>query len=136
MRRIDCNGNWSVEKEGTGENRAVHLPHDGMIYEKRDKDAAPAGACAYFHEGKYIYRKKIMVPAEWTDRAVILECEGVYQNASVLVNGEELNRWPYVYTNFYTDMTGRLRPVYEKEVLVISYNSNAPNVRCYSVSVI
>ena len=36
MRRIDCNGNWSVEKEGTGENRAVHLPHDGMIYEKRD----------------------------------------------------------------------------------------------------
>ena len=92
MRRIDCNGNWSVEKEGTGENRAVHLPHDGMIYEKRDKDAAPAGACAYFHEGKYIYRKKIMVPAEWTGRAVILECEGVYQNASVLVNGEEIGR--------------------------------------------
>ena len=53
MRRIDCNGNWSVEKEGTGENRAVHLPHDGMIYEKRDKDAAPAGAafCIADEEG-------------------------------------------------------------------------------------
>ena len=134
MRRIDCNGNWSVEKEGTGENRAVHLPHDGMIYEKRDKDAAPAGACAYFHEGKYIYRKKIMVPAEWTGRAVILECEGVYQNASVLVNGEELNRWPYGYTNFYTDLTGHLRPGEENEIVIIADNSKAPNSRWYSGS--
>ena len=46
MRRIDCNGNWSVEKEGTGENRAVHLPHDEMIYERQGR--GPCGGLRLF----------------------------------------------------------------------------------------
>ena len=65
----------------------VTLPHDAMLYEKRSKDAATAGACGYFPGGAYVYVKRFLVPETWRTQSAVLEFEAVYQNAQVFVNG-------------------------------------------------
>ena len=67
--------------------KPVTLPHDAMLYEKRSKNAATAGACGYFPGGAYVYIKRFPVPEEWREQSAVLEFEAVYQNAQVFVNG-------------------------------------------------
>ena len=57
MKRLDMNLNWTVERDGTGVRHPISLPHDCMIYEKREKDSPAGAACGYFLPGKYLYRK-------------------------------------------------------------------------------
>ena len=104
MQKMDFNRGWSVQREGEDVVKTVCLPHDAMIYESRSKDAATAGASGYFREGKYIYRKMLQVPRDWEEKTVLLECEGVYQNAEVQVNGARAAVRPYGYTNFFVDL--------------------------------
>ena len=52
MKKKDFNRGWlfgAVGKEPS--MQPVTLPHDAMLYEKRSKDAATAGACGYFPGG-------------------------------------------------------------------------------------
>ena len=51
----------------------VTLPHDAMLYEKRSKDAATAGACGYFPGGAYVYVKRFLVPETWRTQSAVLE---------------------------------------------------------------
>ncbi|MBR6321454.1 MAG: DUF4982 domain-containing protein, partial [Lachnospiraceae bacterium] len=132
MRKIDFNMNWTVEKDGTGIRHHVDLPHDSMIYEKREKDSPAGGAGGFFVSGKYLYRKSFEAPAEWKDCSVLLECEAVYKNATVLLNGTELNLHAYGYTNFYTDLSAALDFEGENELTIIADNSKLPNSRWYS----
>ena len=134
MKKLNFNLDWTVEKDGTGMRHAVTLPHDCMIYEKREKDSPVGGAGGFFLPGKYIYRKVFTAPDQWRDQQVILECEAVYRNASVLLNGQELNFHAYGYTNFYTDLSGALQFDGDNELTIIADNSKAPNSRWYSGS--
>lgn len=134
MKKYDFNREWTVQKDGDEEISAVNLPHDAMLYEKRDKNAPTAGACAYFYGGKYSYTKHLDVPEEWAGKKILMECEGVYQNASVWVNGVEVMQWPYGYTNFYVDLSENLGYGQENEVMIIADNSQTPNSRWYSGS--
>lgn len=134
MRKVDFNRGWLVKKAGESQGIQVNLPDDAMIYEERSKDAAPAGACGYFHEGKYIYSKKFTAPKDWWDDTIIVEFEAVYKNASVLLNGEKIYERPYGYTNFFVNLTGKIRFGQENELTVIADNSKAPNSRWYSGS--
>ena len=133
MKRIDFNQNWMVSGEN-GQTRNVDLPDDAMLYEKRDKNSPVGGSGGYFMPGKYTYSKIWNVPAEYEGKSVILECEGVYQNSHVLLNGEELCYRPYGYTNYFVDLTGRLVCGQENEITIIADNSQAPNSRWYSGS--
>lgn len=134
MKKIDFNGGWTVQRDGDNEEKQVNLPHDSMLFEERSREAATAGASAYFYGGRYIYRKKWDVPAEWKNGTVKMECEGVYMNASVRVNGEEVMQWPYGYTNFYADLSRFLKYGEQNELTVIADNSKTPNTRWYSGS--
>ena len=134
MKKIDFNHGWTVQKEGSSETWEVDLPHDAMIYEKRSKDAPTAGASGYFYGGKYVYHKKWDVPEEWKSKTILMECEGAYRNAVVLVNGKEAARWPYGYTNFYVDLGKYLNYGQENQIAVIVDNSQTPNSRWYSGS--
>jgi beta-galactosidase len=63
VKKKDFNRGWlfgAVGKEPS--MQPVTLPHDAMLYEKRSKDAATAGACGYFPGGTYVYVKRIFVP--------------------------------------------------------------------------
>ncbi len=134
MKKIDFNLGWTVERDGTGVRHAVSLPHDCMIYEKREKDSPTGGAGGYFLPGKYFYRKSFAAPEEWKDQQVLLECEAVYRNASVLLNGQELAFHAYGYTGFYVELSSALLYDAENELTIIADNSEAPNSRWYSGS--
>lgn len=134
MKRYDFNRGWTVRKEGLEEIRKVDLPDDAMLREERRKDAPGGSGTGYFETGKYIYEKSWKVPADHEGKTVILECEGVYQNSSVYLNEEKLNEWPYGYTNFFTDLSGKFIPGQENTLTVVADNEKAPNSRWYSGS--
>lgn len=49
----------------------------------------------WFAGRDYVYEKTFTAPIEWTDRDVILEFEGVYHNAEVWLNGEQIASHTY-----------------------------------------
>ncbi len=135
MIKSDFNRGWLFQKEGHPEVIEVNLPHDAMIHEQRTKDSKAAGACGYFQPGKYTYRKKWYVEeASSAGKTFLLECEGVYQNASVFLNNKLLCTHPYGYTNFYVNLTPALLPNQENELCIVADNEKAPNSRWYSGS--
>lgn len=104
-----------------------------MLYEKRAKENKTASASAYFEGGKYIYKKIWDVDAQTAEQTNILEFEGVYQNARISLNGNQIAERPYGYTNFYVDLTDLLT-VGQNEIQVIADNADVPNSRWYSGS--
>lgn len=134
MKKYDFNRTWTVQKEGEQVSHEVNLPHDAMLFEERCKEAKPSGACGYFQGGKYIYRKQFTVPKEWESKTLIMECEAVYQNASVLVNGTVAVERPYGYSNFFVELNHYLIPGKSNEIQIVADNANCPNSRWYSGS--
>lgn len=128
MQRIDFNESW--EFFNGKDTMIVNLPHDAILYENRDRANPASGASAYFAGNKYSYRKKFQIN-DCQEKNLILQCEGVYQNASVLVNGKQAAQRPYGYVNFYTDLTPYLCEG-ENEIEIIADNAAVPNTRYYS----
>ena len=58
MKKQLFNDNWKFQKVGTEEVKNICLPHDAMIYEKRDPNAPSSDAEAFFEVGTYVYEKK------------------------------------------------------------------------------
>ena len=133
MRAMDFNHGWTCRHlDEPGTERPVTLPHDAMLAEKRD-ECFPGGINTGWYEGRdYLYEKRFPVSAELAGRQLVLELEGVYHNAEVLLNGEKLAFRPYGYTNFYVTLTGRLLSEKENVLQVIARNSDQPNSRWYS----
>jgi len=138
MRAISFNTGWTCRHkeplprlDGSNAARAVSIPHDAMLEEHRDA-LAPSGKNGCWFEGfDYLYEKTFTAPAEWAEKALLLEFEGVYQQAEVMLDGEKLAFRPYGYTNFYVDLTGKLTPG-EHTLSVIARNADQPNSRWYS----
>lgn len=84
----------------------VTLPHDAMIGTARDASAGPANA--YYPGGTWEYRRTIEGPEE--PRSVVLDLEGVYRDAAVIVNGEVVARRPSGYARFQVAIDHLLRP--------------------------
>ena len=133
MKKSDFNRGWMVHRDGENIKYNVNLPHDAMLYEKRDKNNSTGSACAWFPGGKYIYEKTWDITEERAKGTSILEFEGVYQNAQVSINGEVICRWPYGYTNFFVDLSDRLHAG-KNYLEVIADNGAVPNTRWYSGS--
>lgn len=104
-----------------------------MIREHRSKENKTSSASAYFAGGKYVYCKNWELLAEDATQTLILEFEAVYQNATVFLNGEQVAEHPYGYTNFFVDVTGKVREG-ANELKVIADNADVPNSRWYSGS--
>lgn len=134
MKKIDFNRGWTVQRADSKEERTVSLPHDAMLYEKRGRAFPSGGSGAYFHGGKYIYRKKLKLNDELKGKIIYLSCDGVYQNATVKVNQNTVAVHPYGYTNFYVNLTAYLRQEEENEIEIIADNEKTPNSRWYSGS--
>lgn len=132
MKKIDFNKDWICRSLG-GEKREyqVTLPHDAMIREPRTAESRGAGNIGWYTGGDYEYRKCFYVPEEENGKTFILECEGVYHNAEVYVNGEKAGFRPYGYINFYINIGKYLKYGEENEIRVIARNSDQPNSRWY-----
>ncbi len=135
MKKKRMNKNWLFWKEGKEQEVArVNLPHDAMILEKRDPELENGNASGFFPGGKYIYTKIIYGKPEYANQTIQLEFEGVYMNSKVYLNDELIGGWIYGYTNFFVDLTGKLRLGEDNELKVIADNSQTPNSRWYTGS--
>ena len=132
MKKIDFNDNWLFCKQGSGEKQTVTLPHDAQIIEKRGADVSDGGH-GYFPGGVYVYEKTFTAPAEWKDKNILAEFEGVYKNSVISLNGKEIGSHKYGYTTFTVDLTG-LKFGEENTLTVVADNSKLPNSRWYSGS--
>lgn len=134
MKRTDFNDNWVFYKKGSMERQVVCLPHDAMIHEKRSADCEGGSGHAFFPGGVYIYEKSFYVPAEWKNKTVLFEFEGVYRNTVVCVNGERAGEHAYGYTPFTICADGLLCYGEENRITVTVDNSELPNSRWYTGS--
>lgn len=130
MKKQSFNENWIFRYGGEKECTAVTLPHDAQILQQRDP-AYSDGGHGYFPGGKYEYRKTFFAPASMQEQTALLEFEGIYKNAAVYLNGEQIAFHAYGYTGF-TVALNALRYGEENEVLVIADNSRLPNSRWYT----
>ena len=133
MRGTGFNDAWYVkhlEEEGSG--IPVTLPHDAMISEPRSELSAGGINTGWYEGHDYLYTKVFIPDEALESRVAVLEFEGVYHNAEVWLNGEQLAFRPYGYTNFYVDLTKKLRFKEENSLEVIARNADQPNSRWYS----
>ena len=112
--------------------RPVVLPHDASVSRPLDHESPTGKAGGFAWSGLVAYRKMLQVPADWRDGSVLLEFEGVYMNAEVLVNGNVAALHPYGYTSFLVDIKPYLQFGAENEITVVVNNSAQPNSRWYS----
>ena len=133
MNKVSFHDNWRYKRlKDDGPGTPVAIPHDAMLSEPRT-ELAPSGINAGWYEGRdYLYTKTFTPDGVLAGQCAVLEFEGVYHNAEVWLNGEKLAFRPYGYTNFYVDLTGRLRANEENTIEVIARNADQPNSRWYS----
>ncbi len=132
MEKINFNKGWQYHKRGEEQVKAIDLPHDAMICEKRDPNSLSGSAGAFFPGGVYIYEKKFTAPDTWREQCVTLQFEGVYKNSKVYLNDEEIGGCAYGYSQFFVKADGHLRFGAENTLKVIADNQDMPNSRWYS----
>ncbi len=94
MKKISFNDNWTYK------GRTINLPHDAMLHEQRDPNAACGSAGAFFPDGEYVYEKTFQRPVA---EHVLFQFEGVYKNAKVFINGKEAGGATYGYIPFFVN---------------------------------
>ena len=133
MKRESFNGGWIFyTKENPEEKTAVRLPHDAMQYEERIPKLKNGPLVAFYPGGDYYYEKDFYGDPFYEGRTVMLDFGGIFMDSHVYLNGEEMGGHVYGYSNFYVDLTDKLR-IGEKNLLkVYVHNSQTPNSRWYS----
>lgn len=110
----------------------VTVPHDYVIGRKAEEDC-PYGAAQAFRRrwGAVFYTRDFSCGALEEDRQLFLEFDGVYENCTVYVNGQEAGGHAYGYTSFSLEITGLVREG-ENRIAVRVDNSAMPPDRWYS----
>lgn len=85
----------------------VTLPHDATLGRRRSPEHGAASG--YTPGGAHEYRTTLTAPADWRDRTVLLEFEGVYRSAAVYVNGALAGQQASGYTGFTVCLDDLLR---------------------------
>jgi beta-galactosidase len=117
MIRVPLRDGWTVgPKLGAFEAatdatapRSVILPHDALRDLPRSPDSDQGVHAAYYPGGVFEYARSLEAPAEWRDKTVILEFEGVYRDATVHVNGDFVAHEPNGYNTFAVTLDAFLR---------------------------
>lgn len=128
------NDDWIFYKEGNeSEKKSVCLPHDAMIFEKRDPKCENGHNTGFFPGGKYVYQKSFIADEELVEKYVAILFEGVYGRTKVYLNGEEIFSHAYGYTEFEVELE-KLNIGEENTIKVFVDNGAEPNSRWYSGS--
>ena len=122
---------WQFTHDGKTIN--VDLPHDWAISYAPDPVIGTSGTDGgWYPGGKGEYRKMFTTPK---GKVVKLHFEGVYQKATVMINGQQAGQHAYGYTPFTIDVTPYLHiDKRQNEVVVKVDNSEQPNCRWYTGS--
>lgn len=114
--------------------RVLNVPHDWSIEGPFDEKNPTGGAGGFLPAGIGWYRKHFTLPAEYVQRRIFIEFDGVMANSDVWINGQHLGKRPNGYVSFCYDLTGHLNFGESKpNVLAIrADNSAQPASRWYS----
>ena len=102
MKRENFNKDWTVKKGGelsfqVGQSaKKIKLPHDAMREEKRRADIKNGAQKGFFPNGEWEYLKEFETDA----KHVVLEFEGIQNNARVYINECLAGQRPYGYSMF------------------------------------
>ena len=123
---------WGYWKVPAGEAKTIDLPHDYMIEQKRVPESLTKRDGGYFPGGVGCYSKTFFAPADWENKNIYIEFEGVYMNAEIRLNGNVIKRQNYGYTTFFVNLDKYIKYDSDNELAVIVDNSSIPNSRWYS----
>lgn len=141
MERMNLDLNWSfhmglsrafMEPGGKQESQVVSLPHDFVIGSVPSENAASRAFSGFYNGGIGCYEKYLDIPEHWRGRKIIVEFDGVYNNAVVEVNGSLLAFHPYGYTPFHVDLTDYVEYGERNRLCVTANNTALPNSRWYT----
>ena len=120
----------SANLENEASWKSVVLPHDwGMDYPV-DENAISGSGGGYVQAGIGWYRKKFTAPEA---ERIEIQFDGVFQDSTIYLNGNEVGGWRYGYTEFTIDLTDHL--VKGENLLAVRVdNSRQPNTRWYTGS--
>jgi beta-galactosidase len=100
-----------------------------------DPGASPGGASTgHVLGGTGWYRKHFKLDPADAGKAVSVRFDGVYMDAEFWVNGQSLGVHPYGYTSFAFDLTPRLNPAGQENLLAVKVRNEGKNSRWYSGS--
>lgn len=141
MKKQDFNKSWTLMhglssiiesisgKQGKFEQ--VDLPHDGLISRPRYAQC-PSGSGMAFFEGEDLqYSKTFFVGQDEKDQVHYLNFDGVYMNATVLVNNRFVANHAYGYTPFTLRIDEYLNYGADNQVTVTVRGQAMPNARWY-----
>lgn len=135
MAILNFNLGWTFwNREYPGVKKQINLPHDAMIRENRIAGLVAGETSGYFPGGFYIYEKKFKAEEKWRNKKLVLEFEGIYQKAEILLNDRCIGKQIYGYTNFYVDLTEEILWEQENILRVLVNNTQTPNSRWYTGS--
>jgi beta-galactosidase len=114
--------------------RTLQLPHDWSIEGTFDKDSKTKQAQGFLPAGKGWYRKVFTVPANWKNKTVSVEFDGVFKNSEVFINGHSLGIRPNGYISFAYELSQYLNFGKQNVIAVKVDNDAQPNSRWYTGS--
>ena len=88
--------------------RRLDVPHDYSA--EGNFSNTNASGTAYLPGGIAWYRKAIVIPADWNNKLVSVEFDGVSMNSEVWINGHLLGKRPSPYATFGYNLTPHLQP--------------------------
>ena len=112
----------------------VDLPHDWSIAGPKDRNNPGKNLNGYFPGGVGWYRKHFQLSPGDGDKQVFLQCDGVYENSEMWINGCSLGGRPYGYTGVQHDLTPHVKFGGDNVLAIRVDNSRQPNSRWYTGS--
>ena len=139
-REVDFSDHWrfnlgsgSAAKEYNDSAwRDVDLPHDYSI--EQEYSASNEAESGYLPGGTGWYRKTFTLSPEWEGKYITIDFGGVYMNATVYLNGEELGFHPYGYTAFSFELPQEKLNFEGENVIAVEVEHQTPSSRWYSGS--
>jgi beta-galactosidase len=87
--------------------RVLKVPHDFSV--EGDFSTTNFSCTGYLPGGIAWYQKRFFAPAEWREKMVSVEFDGVSEKSQVWLNGEAVGGRPWAYTTFACDLTRHLK---------------------------
>lgn len=132
MIRHGFSDDWLFSRENEDTRQKINVPHDAMMWEQRDPNSPGGSANAFFPGGVYRYSKMFFAPAQWSEKQVTLEFEGVYKDSEVYINGKLAARHASGYFPFFVPLNDYINYDAENTILLVADNSELPNSRWYT----
>lgn len=128
------NDDWEFRSSKDQDWTIVALPHDAMLGERRSADAPSTTHGAFFHGGKYHYRKLWHAPESLRGKKIALIFDGVYRHSRILVNNKHVGGCISGYTQFEVSIEFALKFGRMNTIEVQVDNSQQPSARWYTGS--